>query len=123
MYNAYAINTLEYKSELCNGCGMCVAVCPHGVFALNGSKAEIVAYQECMECGACRLNCPRGAISVESGVGCAAAMISAALTGRKEPSCGGDEESACCSDGGTKSETPCCTGSGPRTGSGKGGCC
>jgi len=37
-----------------------------------------------MECGACKLNCPTSAISVNSGVGCASAMIYAALTGKKE---------------------------------------
>jgi hypothetical protein len=43
-----------------------------------------------MECGACQLNCPTSAIAVDSGVGCAAAMIVAALTGKKEcaASCG-----------------------------------
>jgi hypothetical protein len=41
-----------------------------------------------MECGACQVNCPTHAIAVESGVGCAAAMICAALTGQKEATCG-----------------------------------
>jgi hypothetical protein len=46
-----------------------------------------------MECGACQVNCVSGAIKVESGVGCAHAMIHAALTG-KEVSCGGP--GGCC---------------------------
>jgi len=41
-----------------------------------------------MECGACQLNCPTGAISVESGVGCATAMMIAAIKGQKELACG-----------------------------------
>jgi len=92
MFNAYAINTLAFNPELCTGCGMCVNVCPHGVFAQNGhGKGSIVALvrpQACMECGACLVNCPFGAIQVESGVGCAAAMFRAALTKQKEPTCG-----------------------------------
>jgi ferredoxin len=36
-----------------------------------------------MECGACQLNCPTAAITVDSGVGCASAMIGAALRGKK----------------------------------------
>lgn len=39
--------------------------------------------EACMECGACQLNCPTEAINVDSGVGCASAMITAALGGQK----------------------------------------
>lgn len=86
MFNSYKTNSLEYNAERCTGCAMCWTVCPHSVFA-EGNKARLVNHEACMECGACALNCPAGAISVESGVGCAAAMIKAALTGRKEVSC------------------------------------
>jgi ferredoxin len=41
-----------------------------------------------MECGACQLNCPTDAITVDSGVGCATAMMIAAVKGKKEPTCG-----------------------------------
>jgi len=44
--------------------------------------------EACMECGACQINCPTGAVTVDSGVGCAAAMIRAALTRQKEATCG-----------------------------------
>ena len=67
---------------------MCAVVCPHGVFAMNHRRAEIVRQANCMECGACQVNCPTQAVAVESGVGCAAAIIQAALTGRREPTCG-----------------------------------
>jgi ferredoxin len=111
------LNTLVYDPELCVGCNMCFMVCPHGVFSPSepirpGSKqlqARLVHPEDCMECGACALNCLTGAIKVESGVGCATAMIMAALTG-KEVSCGGPScsgatsgsESACCSTSPTK---------------------
>ena len=97
MFNASVVNTLEYDPELCIGCEMCVFVCPHAVFAMNGRVAQLVKAEGCMECGACQLNCPTDAITVESGVGCAAAMIRAALTGQKEPTCGGGVESSYCS--------------------------
>ena len=61
---------------------MCLLVCPHGVFAPGEQVVELVAAEACMECGACQLNCPAEAIVVHSGVGCAAAMIGAALRGR-----------------------------------------
>ncbi len=88
MFNAYAVNTLKYDPSKCLGCGVCVEVCPHAVFTMNGRKAVLVRKQACMECGACRVNCPTDAILVESGVGCAAAMMRAALTGKKEVTCG-----------------------------------
>ncbi len=88
MFNSYQTNTLHYDQARCNGCGMCAAVCPHGVFAVNNRHAHLVRPEACMECGACQVNCPTSAISVDSGVGCAAAMISAALTGKKEATCG-----------------------------------
>jgi ferredoxin len=87
MFNAYQVNTLTYQPELCNGCGLCVDICPHAVFEMDGRLARLVRPQDCMECGACQLNCIKGAIAVESGVGCASAMIQAALKGQKEPSC------------------------------------
>jgi NAD-dependent dihydropyrimidine dehydrogenase PreA subunit len=87
MLNAHLENTLVYDPETCNGCGMCVNVCPHAVFEMEGRKAKLIRPQACMECGACQLNCVTNAISVESGVGCAAAMINAALRGREEATC------------------------------------
>jgi NAD-dependent dihydropyrimidine dehydrogenase PreA subunit len=88
LFNSYTQNTLCYDPGLCSGCKLCWSVCPHGVFAPEGGKALVVRQQECMECGACAVNCPTGAIKVASGVGCAAAMIRAAVTGRKEATCG-----------------------------------
>lgn len=87
-FDAYASNTLQYDRELCIGCEMCVIVCPHAVFRMNRRVAQLVRREGCMECGACQINCPTGAIMVDSGVGCAAAMMRAALTGKKEASCG-----------------------------------
>jgi len=95
MVNAYLSNTLRYDSELCTNCGMCSTVCPHGVFADGERVAQLVRAEGCMECSACQLNCPTGAINVESGVGCAAAMIHAALRGGKEPTCGCGGSSCC----------------------------
>ena len=93
-----SLNTLRYYPELCINCGMCIDVCPHAVFAPGARLAELVRREACMECGACQRNCPTGAIEVDSGVGCAAAMIRAALTGSKQVTCGcdGGGSSSCC---------------------------
>jgi NAD-dependent dihydropyrimidine dehydrogenase PreA subunit len=88
--------TLQLSEEKCNGCGMCIKVCPHEVFELNGGRAQIINRDLCMECGACALNCPKQAIYVKSGVGCAAGIIEGALN-NTEPSCGcSEDKSACC---------------------------
>jgi NAD-dependent dihydropyrimidine dehydrogenase PreA subunit len=78
--------TLELTENKCNGCGMCTKVCPHEVFEIAKGKAHIINRDYCMECGACALNCPMQAISVRSGVGCAAGIINGILRGT-EPSC------------------------------------
>jgi len=84
MIRVLEINTLRYDAALCIGCGVCVDVCPHGVFAMEDRVARLVRPAACMECGACQNNCPAGALLVESGTGCAGAMILAALRGQKE---------------------------------------
>ena len=93
--------TLELEREACVGCAACVDVCPHAVFEMRGGKAEIRDRGACMECGACARNCPAAAISVDPGVGCAAAIIIGKLRG-SAPSCGegagcgGGKGGSCC---------------------------
>jgi ferredoxin len=78
--------TLELDEEKCSGCGMCLAVCPHAVLGMNEKHVQIEQRDACMECGACARNCPMDALSVQAGVGCAAAVINAAL-GREGDCC------------------------------------
>lgn len=80
------VATLELNVDACVGCSLCTKVCPHGVFTMADKKASIVDRDRCMECGACALNCPVDAITVESGAGCAMAMLVGALRGT-EPTC------------------------------------
>ena len=40
--NLYLETTLVYHDEKCTGCGVCVDVCPHAVFAMNGRAAQLV---------------------------------------------------------------------------------
>ena len=78
--------TLMLDQGKCVGCGMCLSVCPHAVLSLTNGGARIENRDACMECGACARNCPADAITVRAGVGCASAVINAAL-GRKNTSC------------------------------------
>ena len=78
--------TLELDETKCTGCGMCLTVCPHEVFKMNSKHVMIQNRDACMECGACSLNCPVNAVSVQSGVGCAAAVINGML-GRNGGEC------------------------------------
>jgi len=98
----YLKNTvsLKLRTELCTGCGMCILVCPHAVFEMTGKVAHIIDINDCMECGACALNCPFGAISVKSGVGCAAGIIRGILR-NTEPNCD-------CTEPSRKNENVCC---------------
>lgn len=88
--------TLELDVNKCIGCSLCAVVCPHGVFEMTENKAGIVDGDACMECGACSLNCPVEAVNVKSGVGCAVAVLTGLLKGRKS-------NSDCCS----KSDRAC----------------
>ncbi len=112
------VTTLEYSLDKCTGCGRCEEVCPRGVFALvegnstlapapppqgegirrGGVLRAVVTDKDlCMECGACALNCEFGAIAVNTGVGCAAALINGMITGGA-PTCGCDStpSGVCC---------------------------
>lgn len=92
------VTTLVYAADKCAGCGRCVEVCPQGVFEMQEKRAVVTDRDLCMECGACARNCDFGAISVNAGVGCAAAIINSMISGG-EPTCG-------CSD--TGSFRGCC---------------
>lgn len=96
--------TLQLNREKCSGCCMCMVVCPHAVFTMNNGRVQIENKDACMECGACAKNCPSEALTVKAGVGCAAAVINAAL-GREGACCcviesriesSKDQNNSCC---------------------------
>jgi NAD-dependent dihydropyrimidine dehydrogenase PreA subunit len=80
--------TLDLDLDRCTGCGTCLSVCPHAVFVQDNGKVRVDDRDACMECGACARNCPVEAVTVVSGVGCAAAVINTAL--------GRTSDNACC---------------------------
>ena len=101
------VTTLRVDEKKCVGCGMCLTVCPHEVLNLPNGKVQIVNGDACMECGACGRNCPTQAISVKAGVGCAAAVINAALGRKKSACCCVVEENDISAEGGNGRPTCC----------------
>jgi NAD-dependent dihydropyrimidine dehydrogenase PreA subunit len=102
--------SLGFDAEKCTGCRTCTMVCPHGVWKMDGNRAQLADRGACMECGACALNCASGAISVNPGVGCAGAIVYGWLT-NSEPSCGCSTEPSA-SGAGMAAAVSCCGGSG-----------
>jgi NAD-dependent dihydropyrimidine dehydrogenase PreA subunit len=82
------VTSLKLNRDACIGCGGCLEVCPHGVYELDGKKAQVVDRDGCIECGACALNCPVDAIAVHPGVGCASYIIQSWIKGEDKASCG-----------------------------------
>jgi NAD-dependent dihydropyrimidine dehydrogenase PreA subunit len=58
---------IQVNSEKCNGCGVCIDICPCDVLRLNGETglAEGKYEMDCWYCGACEMDCPRQAIVVD----------------------------------------------------------
>ncbi len=67
------------QSKLCNGCGICVTVCPTNTklskaddFDINTAKLAIdvtngvavINYGSCIACGICTRNCPVSSLTI-----------------------------------------------------------
>lgn len=53
----------EIDRELCNGCGLCLAVCSCKALVLVDNVIVIMESEECDYCTQCEAVCPTGAIS------------------------------------------------------------
>jgi len=67
------------QSDICNGCGICVSVCPQNTklskaddFDANTAKlaisvnngAAVINYEVCITCGICTRNCPVTSLTI-----------------------------------------------------------
>ncbi|MHA1934916.1 MAG: 4Fe-4S dicluster domain-containing protein [Candidatus Thorarchaeota archaeon] len=97
---------IEYNPEQCNRCGICIEVCPFGVWEIPEEGPAILARPEdCTNCTACAKNCLGNAITVTNlGCGCVwnesarrSGKFSESVVGQsKDASSCGSEDSSCC---------------------------
>ena len=70
------MNRVTFNSDLCKGCGLCVAACPKKIIALSSDKinkkgyhsAEMIDQEKCIACAMCASMCPDVVITVEKNV-------------------------------------------------------
>ncbi|MCC6014914.1 MAG: 4Fe-4S binding protein, partial [Desulfurococcaceae archaeon] len=55
----------EVDRDRCNGCRVCVTVCPYGAVEIVEGKARVNEVL-CEGCGACTASCPVGAIQLRN---------------------------------------------------------
>ncbi len=53
---------ISINTTRCTGCGLCLTVCPKGVFRVIGNKSVVVDQDACVLCKACCVQCPTQAI-------------------------------------------------------------
>jgi 2-oxoglutarate ferredoxin oxidoreductase subunit delta len=56
---------IDLRQKWCKGCGICVALCPKGVLALDArGKIVVLDINRCNKCRMCEMHCPDFAISI-----------------------------------------------------------
>jgi len=69
------MNKVTFKTDLCKGCGLCVAVCPRKIVLLDEKQINVKGYHpacviemdKCIACAMCAVMCPDVVITVEKG--------------------------------------------------------
>ena len=58
---------IQMLSDICDGCGACVAACPTDTLAMDGDpvRAKVQSGFMCIGCYACVQACTKGAITIE----------------------------------------------------------
>jgi len=54
--------SVEIDLDECNGCGICVKICPLDCLRMDEDEKAYMKYDECWYCGSCTLDCPQDAI-------------------------------------------------------------
>lgn len=69
------MNKVTFKTDLCKGCGLCVAACPKKIVFLDEKEinakgyhpARVIEMEKCIACAMCATMCPDVVIMVEKG--------------------------------------------------------
>lgn len=58
--------TISLHRELCIGCGMCVDICPQGLYQMDAQDHKIVLHspEKCVNCNACVRRCPENCLEI-----------------------------------------------------------
>ena len=63
---------IKIDEKYCQGCGICINVCPKNIFQLSNIRSErgylmpeVVNEENCIECGLCEKLCPDMCIDIE----------------------------------------------------------
>ncbi len=63
---------VEFKEEICKGCGLCVSACPKNILELSKERinqkgyhpVEVIDQEKCIGCAFCATMCPDSVITV-----------------------------------------------------------
>ncbi len=66
VYELGTYGDVVLNSEACLGCGICIDVCPKGVFEIRpaANTVKIARPGECVNCGACIAQCPADCLEI-----------------------------------------------------------
>lgn len=54
----------QINPDLCNGCGLCINLCPRDALGWQGPIATLTAPARCTYCATCETVCPTSAIEL-----------------------------------------------------------
>jgi len=64
MEKGFFHHALTIREDICNGCSLCMRVCPTGALRIRDGKARLTN-DRCVDCGECFRSCPVNAIIIE----------------------------------------------------------
>lgn len=56
--------SVEIDKNKCDGCGICVEICPMDALRLDTKGKAYMKYDECWYCGCCVIDCPQKAVKL-----------------------------------------------------------